>query len=139
MPGVIQNTTKSDNTMAAKSLPSEAVFITAGTDAAREVSSENEKSPGIVKESHIPESPAALSDGGKGDLENPNDGLFHQVIVKDGEEVLVSWTREEQARVVRKADFLFLPLFAVCIGCWDSGRRSAYPFDCKQCANCVNS
>ncbi len=47
------------------------------------------------------------------DLENPNDGLFHQVIVKDGKEVLVSWTQEEQARVVRKADFLFLPLFAV--------------------------
>lgn len=41
------------------------------------------------------------------------DGVFHQTIVKDGKEVLVSWTLEEESRVVRKADFLFLPIFAV--------------------------
>ncbi|PKS06187.1 hypothetical protein jhhlp_007504 [Lomentospora prolificans] len=41
------------------------------------------------------------------------DGVFHQTIVKDGKEVLVSWTLEEESRVVRKADFLFLPIFAL--------------------------
>ncbi len=117
--GVIKDATKSGNTMAAKSPYSEAVF-TVDADPERGASQDNEKSstPSPVvydhsKESHIPESPVALSDGGKRDLENPNDGLFHKVIVKNGEDVLVSWTREEQARVVRKADFLFLPLFAV--------------------------
>ncbi len=117
---MIQEATKFDNTMAAKSPHSEAVFKTAWTDPEMEQSHDNEKSsissPVVfdhLKESRITESPIALSDGGKRDLENPNDGLFHQVIVKGGNEVLVSWTREEQARVVRKADFLFLPLFSV--------------------------
>lgn len=45
--------------------------------------------------------------------EASSDGVFHQIIVKDGQDVLVSWTLEEEKRVVRKADFLFLPIFAV--------------------------
>lgn len=47
------------------------------------------------------------------DIESTDDGLRHQYIEKDGRQVLVSWTKDEEARVVRKADFLFLPLFAV--------------------------
>ena len=127
--------------MAVKSPYSEAVFITAETDPEREVGQDNEKSstsgPVIFdhsKESYIPESPAALSDGGKRDLEDPNDGLFQQIIVKDGKEVLVSWTREEQARVVRKADFLFLPLFAVRIS-WELEVTPRCPLYRSQCAN----
>ena len=116
---VTQEAPKSDNTMTAKNPHSEAVFIKA-TDAEREASQDDEKSstsiPRIsdhLKESHIPNHSAATFDGGRRDPEDPNDGLFHQVIVKDGKEVLVSWTPEEQARVVRKADFMFLPLFSV--------------------------
>ncbi|KAK1764342.1 MFS general substrate transporter [Phialemonium atrogriseum] len=47
------------------------------------------------------------------DMESTDDGLRHQHIEKDGRQVLVSWTKDEEARVVRKADFLFLPLFAL--------------------------
>lgn len=117
---MIQDATKSDNTMTARHPYSEAVFITAETVPEKEVRQDDEKSgtssPSIsdhLKESHIPEITSAPSDGGERDPDYPNDGLFHQVIVKDGKEVFVSWTRAEQARVVRKADFLFLPLFAV--------------------------
>ncbi|KEZ44019.1 hypothetical protein SAPIO_CDS3738 [Scedosporium apiospermum] len=45
--------------------------------------------------------------------EASSDGVFHQIIVKDGQDVLVSWTLEEEKHVVRKADFLFLPIFAL--------------------------
>lgn len=41
------------------------------------------------------------------------DGVFRQHIEKDGKQVLVVWDKHEEARVVRKADFLFLPLFSV--------------------------
>lgn len=41
------------------------------------------------------------------------DGTFWQYIEKDGRQVLVVWSKSEEARVVRKADFLFLPLFSV--------------------------
>ncbi|OTB07793.1 hypothetical protein M426DRAFT_267012 [Hypoxylon sp. CI-4A] len=55
-------------------------------------------------------------------LGSPSDGLssasddagyFHQHIERNGQRVLVSWTKEEERRVVRKADLLFLPLFAL--------------------------
>lgn len=42
------------------------------------------------------------------------DGTFRKYIEKDGKQVLVVWSKSEEARVVRKADFLFLPLFSVC-------------------------
>lgn len=41
------------------------------------------------------------------------DGIFRQHIERDGKQVLVVWSKSEEARVVRKADFLFLPLFSV--------------------------
>ena len=47
------------------------------------------------------------------DIENPQNGVFHQYIEKNGREFLVTWTKEEEKRIVRKADFLFLPIFAV--------------------------
>ena len=121
--GVIQYATKSDNTMTAQHPSSEAVFITAETDPEKEVRQDDEKSgtssPSVsdhLKENHIPRSIPVPSDGDERDPGDPNDGLFHQVLIKDGKEFLVSWTRAEQARVVRKADFLFLPLFSVRIG-----------------------
>ncbi|XXH00181.1 hypothetical protein Hte_006523 [Hypoxylon texense] len=52
---------------------------------------------------------ATPSDGESGD-----DGpYFHQHIERNGQQVLVSWTKEEEKRVVRKADYLFLPIFAL--------------------------
>lgn len=52
---------------------------------------------------------ATPSDGESGD-----DGpYYHQHIERNGQRVLVSWTKEEERRVVRKADYLFLPIFAV--------------------------
>lgn len=47
------------------------------------------------------------------DLENLHSGLFHQVIQKNGEDFLVTWAKDEERKIVRKADFLFLPIFAV--------------------------
>lgn len=47
------------------------------------------------------------------DLENSSDGVFHQYIERGDSEVLISWTKEEEARVVRKADYIFLPTFVV--------------------------
>lgn len=41
------------------------------------------------------------------------DGLIHGRTLVDGEWRDVSWTLEEQRRVVRKADFFLLPLFTV--------------------------
>lgn len=96
--------------MAAQRPHSEAAFVTVQTEHEKGVHQGDENlstsSPRIsdhLKQSHIHEL----------DLEDPNDGLFHQVITKEGKDILVSWTQEEQAQVVRKADFLFLPLFAV--------------------------
>lgn len=53
------------------------------------------------------------------------DGVFRQHIEKDGQQVLVVWDKHEEARVVRKADFLFLPLFSVrkTSTCRDLARR----------------
>src|SRR5690349_8709655 len=100
------------NTMAAQRPHSEGAFVAVQTEHEKEVHQDDgnsgTSSPRIsdhLKQSHIHER----------DLEDPSDGSLHQVITKEGKDILVSWTREEQARVVRKADFLFLPLFAVCI------------------------
>jgi hypothetical protein len=41
------------------------------------------------------------------------DGTLSQHIFKNGEQVLVTWRKEEEARIVRKVDFLFLPIFSV--------------------------
>lgn len=54
------------------------------------------------------------SDTEKHDIETTDDGRFHQYIERDGKQVLISWTKAEEARVVRKADFILLPLFTVC-------------------------
>lgn len=56
---------------------------------------------------------ATKLEGDEQHSEVSSDGVFHQIIVKDGKDVLVTWTIEEESRVVRKADFLFLPIFAV--------------------------
>lgn len=56
---------------------------------------------------------ATPSDGESGDSSGTT--YYHQHIERNGERVLVSWTKEEERRVVRKADYLFLPIFAVCI------------------------
>lgn len=71
------------------------------------------KSPGTIHVTRSPGSTEISSGNGKNDPEGREDGLFHQIIDRDGEEVLVSWTKDEEERVVRKADFLFLPLFSV--------------------------
>ena len=49
----------------------------------------------------------------KQDLEAHKDGQLRAYIDKHGEKVLVTWTHAEQRKVVRKADFLFLPIFTV--------------------------
>lgn len=49
----------------------------------------------------------------KQDLESHNDGELQAYIDKHGKKVLVTWTHAEQRKVVRKADFLFLPIFTV--------------------------
>ncbi|KAL5408500.1 hypothetical protein PMIN03_006469 [Paraphaeosphaeria minitans] len=54
-----------------------------------------------------------LSENAERDSEQYPDGLLHQVIERNGKEILVSWNEEEEAKVVRKADFLFLPLFTL--------------------------
>lgn len=51
----------------------------------------------------------------KHDIEISEDDRLTAYIDKDGAQVLVTWTRAEQRRVVRKADFLFLPIFTVSV------------------------
>ncbi|KAL4815662.1 hypothetical protein BDW67DRAFT_185664 [Aspergillus spinulosporus] len=41
------------------------------------------------------------------------DGILSQSILKNGEQVLISWRLAEEARIVRKLDFLFLPIFSL--------------------------
>ncbi|KAI2463426.1 MFS general substrate transporter [Annulohypoxylon bovei var. microspora] len=47
--------------------------------------------------------------------DNSADSLYyyHQHILRNGQQVLVSWTKNEERRDVRKADYLFLPIFAL--------------------------
>lgn len=52
--------------------------------------------------------------GTPSDTESGDGAYYHQHIERNGQRVLVSWTKEEERRVVRKADWLFLPIFAVC-------------------------
>lgn len=40
-------------------------------------------------------------------------GSFATNIDKDGKRVLITWTRQDERKVVRKADLLFLPVFLV--------------------------
>lgn len=40
-------------------------------------------------------------------------GTLSHPILKNGHQVLVSWTLNEESVVVRKLDFLFLPIFSV--------------------------
>jgi len=70
--------------------------------------------------SHIQERSAdsTSSDMEKQSLESTSDGSVHQVILRKGQEVSISWTKEEERRVVRKADLLFLPLFTVGVMKW---------------------
>lgn len=58
------------------------------------------------------------------------EGIFRQHIEKDGKQVLVVWSKQEETHVVRKADFLFLPLFSVgkTTLCWNYSSVS----DCPQ-------
>lgn len=46
--------------------------------------------------------------------EAEQDGMLHQVIDRDGQEILVSWTRQEERKVVRKVDWILMPLVVVC-------------------------
>ncbi|CAH0003970.1 unnamed protein product [Clonostachys byssicola] len=52
---------------------------------------------------------------GSGPPSDPESDDRHkeQIILKDGQEHLISWTLDEERRVVRKADLLFLPIFTV--------------------------
>ncbi|CAH0015696.1 unnamed protein product [Clonostachys rhizophaga] len=56
-----------------------------------------------------------LKPDGSGPLSDPegDGGYREQIILKNGQEHLISWTLDEQRRVVRKADLLFLPIFTV--------------------------
>lgn len=44
-------------------------------------------------------------------------GVLSQEITKDGKHLLVTWTKDEERRIVRKVDFILLPLFSVSF-CW---------------------
>lgn len=43
------------------------------------------------------------------------DGLFSQEIERGGKMLLVTWTRDEERRAVRKADMILLHLFSVSV------------------------
>ncbi|XDG02212.1 hypothetical protein ABKA04_001827 [Annulohypoxylon sp. FPYF3050] len=68
----------------------------------------------IITESGVEAKEEALGSPSDGESGNSGDRLYyHQHIVRNGQQVLVSWTKEEEKRVVRKADYLFLPIFAL--------------------------
>lgn len=72
---------------------------------------EIEGKPGFTNRESLASTPSGSDTH---DVEDNHDGNFHQVIQKGGKDVLVSWSKADEARVVRKADFLFLPIFTVC-------------------------
>lgn len=41
------------------------------------------------------------------------EGTLSHHILKNGQQVLVTWAPEEESAIVRKLDFLFLPIFSV--------------------------
>lgn len=48
--------------------------------------------------------------------------LSHSIL-KNGQQVRITWTAEEEALIVRKLDILFLPIFAV-------SQRTPLPYPC---------
>lgn len=40
-------------------------------------------------------------------------GTLSHPILKNGHQVLVTWKKDEESSIVRKLDFLFLPIFSV--------------------------
>tara|TARA_R110002003_G_scaffold62_16_gene5691 strand:- start:40407 stop:40730 length:324 start_codon:yes stop_codon:yes gene_type:complete len=60
------------------------------------------------------EQPSSSPGASDKDDDEHNANVFEQIIVRNGQEVLVSWTKDEERVVVRKADFRFLPVFMVC-------------------------
>lgn len=93
---------------------SSAVDSSAATNTQDEKSAAAPRSPVDLAADHFHKSPSETESTDIGD------GTFRQHIEKDGKQVLVVWSKSEEARVVRKADFLFLPLFSVCktATCW---------------------
>lgn len=70
----------------------------------------------LVAEAGVDAKEEGLNTPSDGESGSSEDNLyFHQHIERNGQRVLVSWMKEEERRVVRKADYLFLPIFAVCI------------------------
>lgn len=68
----------------------------------------------LVAETGVDAKEESLNTPSDGESGSSEDNLyFHQHIERNGQQVLVSWTKEEERRVVRKADYLFLPIFAV--------------------------
>ncbi|KAJ5496516.1 Major facilitator superfamily domain general substrate transporter [Penicillium fimorum] len=61
---------------------------------------------------HLSDGTCTPSDSDKPDPEAQRDTLSH-LLVKNGERVLVTWTLEEESVIVRKLDFLFLPIFSL--------------------------
>ena len=57
--------------------------------------------------------PTTASSDNEHYVEELGNGTFRYPIERDGQQVWVSWTKKEEARVVRKADVLLLPLFTV--------------------------
>lgn len=87
---------------------SSAVDSSAMTNTHDETPADSHQSPLDVAADDFRKSPSETESSDIGD------GIFRQDIEKDGKQVLVVWSKSEEARVVRKADLLFLPLFSVC-------------------------
>ncbi|KAJ0420811.1 major facilitator superfamily domain-containing protein [Aspergillus carlsbadensis] len=64
-----------------------------------------------LKVDQLPSGSSTPPDSERSDLEQ--DGTLSQHILKNGEQVFVTWRKEEEARIVRKVDFLFLPIFSL--------------------------
>ncbi|GAA6041782.1 hypothetical protein JCM8097_007158 [Rhodosporidiobolus ruineniae] len=58
-------------------------------------------------------SKTSLTDEKVVDVESLDDNLIHGHVLKNGVRVAISWTKEEQRRLVRKADLFLLPIFTV--------------------------
>ncbi|CEL02569.1 hypothetical protein ASPCAL03737 [Aspergillus calidoustus] len=71
-----------------------------------------DKSAVDFKVDPLPSGTSTPPDSERSDEEQEN-GTLTQHILKNGEQVLVTWRKEEEARIVRKVDFLFLPIFSL--------------------------
>lgn len=73
---------------------------------------DDKKTPVNLRVHQVYNGTTTPSESDNPDQEAQQDTLSHHIL-KGGHQVLVTWTIDEESVIVRKLDFLFLPIFSV--------------------------